>query len=171
MIFNEKRLYILKILKVFHFYLKGQTLIWFRSRTQKLVSLFLVLEKLPLLMPFACILAFFVPASIYIQKNWSKNAFLSSWCRPNRSKKTKTRAKWVKRKSSSHVNVCWTINQFNIRTEQLTYGMVCNLVDVGSFRLTKWTILDWRTIQKGGQTAGNWKFGKPRALKSTLVSV
>lgn len=75
MIFNEKRLYILKILKVFHFYLKGQTLIWFRSRTQKLVSLFLVLEKLPLLMPFACILAFFVPASIYTQKTDLKMHF------------------------------------------------------------------------------------------------
>lgn len=51
-----------KILKVFHFYLKGQTLIWFRSRTQKLVSFFLVSERLPLLMPLACMLAFFVPA-------------------------------------------------------------------------------------------------------------
>ena len=68
MIFNEKRLCFLKILKVF-LYLKGQTLIWLRSQTQKLVLLFLVLEKLPLLMPFACILAFFVPASIYTQKN------------------------------------------------------------------------------------------------------
>lgn len=51
-----------KILKGFHFYLKGQTLIWFRSRTQKLVSFFLVSERLPLLMPLACMLAFFVPA-------------------------------------------------------------------------------------------------------------
>jgi len=68
MIFNEGPLCFLKILKVFHFYLKGQTLFWFRSRTQKLVSLFLVLERLPLLMSFACILAFFVAASIYTKK-------------------------------------------------------------------------------------------------------
>ena len=73
MIFNEKRLCFLKILKVSHFYLKGQTLIWFRSQTQKLVSLFLVLEKLPLLTPFACILAFFVPASIYTKKKTDLN--------------------------------------------------------------------------------------------------
>ena len=46
MIFNEEPLCFLKILKAFQFYLKGQTLFWFRSRTQKLVSLFLVLERL-----------------------------------------------------------------------------------------------------------------------------